>query len=69
MAETAETAFTNHVSYGALIDSLSDFFIWNETPFNAQNLSEARGVRGVKLSLLAGFQMLGFAVLTGHKKS
>ena len=50
MVERAEMAFTNHVGYGTLVGSLSDFFIWNEvTSFDAQNLSEAFGIKAVKL--------------------
>ena len=42
MGEPAEAVFINHVCYGALVGSLSDFFVWNEvTPLNDQNLSEA----------------------------
>ena len=62
MAEPVETALTNHVGYGALVGSLSDFFVWH--PFDAQDLSEAFGVKGVKLPLQAGFQMPGFAAMT-----
>ena len=36
-------------------------FVWDEvTQLNAQNLSEASGVKGDKLPILAGFQMPGF---------
>ena len=64
MSESAKTAFANHVDYRALVDSLSDSFVWNEvTPFDAQHLSEAFGVKRVQLPFLAGFQMLGFAAI------
>ena len=66
MGEPAEAVFINHVCYGALVGSLFDFFVWNEvTPLNDQNLSEAFFflVKGVKLLLLAGFQMSGFAAI------
>ena len=61
MAEPAETLCTNRIGYGALVGSLFDFFVWSEVaPFDAQNLSEAFGVRRVKLPPLAGFQMPAF---------